>query len=136
MTDSLIISGRAFADRYLSRDRCDAYRKTGVVFDTVTGENKTVWSPLYSDLSCHIRPMAETDKNVGGESVDVSRFRVILPWVSDGILPDDTLIVVTAVDADLEGRSLIVESVEGGTFLTRRVVQCRLGPTVENEESS
>lgn len=135
MTDSLVTSGRTFADRYLGRDRCDAYRKTGVMFDAATGENQTIWSPLYSDLSCHIRPMSDADRTIGGDPVNVVRFKVILPWTVDGMLPDDILVVVTSADADLEGRSLIVESVEAATFLTRRVVQCRLG-TVASEESS
>lgn len=115
-TDSIVVTN--LTDR-------GTFNETTLLYDAPT-------APAVYTGGALIRPGGSAE-TVRGEANQTSHeFEVYVPWDTDGIEPSMS-VAVTSTDGDLNGQTLIVEEVYADSYITRRMLGCRLDQGVGEE---
>lgn len=97
-------------------------------FDAGTGgSTRPVLSRVYPPPGAdpgyaRIRSLTASDAVTGAEPVKVQQYTVSFPLSAVGFAPGQVITVESSEDPDLLGHTLLIDAVQGGTFVTSRRV--------------
>lgn len=95
------------------------YNETTLQYDTPT-------TPAIYAGPGLVRPGSTGTDSFGEAQQTRHDFAVYLPHTATGIEPEDRATCTVPGDSDLNGKVLVVEAVYADTYITRRMLGCRL----------
>ena len=122
MVNPVTLAHRRDLSNLLLNDTC-VVSSVASTFDPNTGQSAAVKTTLHSG-KCRVRHQRGSDLETAGTDLPVLMFRVTVPYDWDGISQGD-VVDVTSTDGDLNGATLVVESVSASTYAGQRHLVCR-----------
>lgn len=114
-----------FRDRWATRlvDAVVVKEETGEVFDPGTGLITPTFTEVY-DGPALIRPAGAGEAEFGETTVATVDYLVFIPYSEVDVEPGMLVDVASTHDGQLDGTTLIVNSVNKDTYLTNRRLDC------------